>query len=100
MAEQGHVIRAHFERARAYYGERRAARVMRKFAIKYAELHPLGEAVRDAFVQSRNEGDWLRVLGEWYEAKREWPAGRRKAMAGDLVAAGAVVGAGREPGSA
>jgi tRNA-dihydrouridine synthase len=91
VAEQGRVIRAHFELSVATHGEKLAARLMRKFGIKYSELHPFARDVRDAFVASRNVTDWLRVLEQWYDARRIWPPGRRKKGPGELVAAGATL---------
>lgn len=89
VAEQGAVIRRHFEYAAGIYGEKPAARIMRKFGIKYAELHPLNLAVRDAFVACQTSAQWRTVLDEWYSPQRTWPAGRRKLDAGDLIATGA-----------
>jgi nifR3 family TIM-barrel protein len=89
VAEQGRVIREHFELCDARHGPRRAPRIMRKFGIKYSELHPYAEQVRTAFIRSRCREDWLSVLDEWYAPTRSWPAARRKSAPGDLVAAGA-----------
>ena len=91
VAEQGRVIREHFELALAVHDERRAPRTMRKFGIRYSELHPLAERVRAAFVACRSSAEWSRVLDDWYDPNRDWPAGRHKAGSGDLVAAGARV---------
>ncbi|MBU0638190.1 MAG: tRNA-dihydrouridine synthase family protein [Planctomycetes bacterium] len=89
VAEQGRVIRTHYELSVAAHGENRAPRLMRKFGIKYSELHPYSGRVREAFVASRDRNDWLRVLAEWYDPQRDWPPPRRKTAPGDLVAAGA-----------
>ncbi len=89
VAAQGRTIRAHFEFAEQTHGEHAASRVMRKFGIKYSELHPMGRAVRDAFIAVNTRGDWLRVLDEWYSPARDWPPGIRKTGPGELVAAGA-----------
>lgn len=88
VAEQGRVIRAHFDLSVATYGERRAARIMRKSGIKYAELHPQHIRVRDAFVASQTASDWLGVLDRWYDPTRVWPPGRRKPGPGDLASTG------------
>ncbi len=89
VPEQGRVIGAHFELSVAAHGERRAARIMRKLGIKYAELHPEHIAVRDAFVATKTAADWLAVLGKWYDPTRPWPPVRRKRGPGHLIAAGA-----------
>jgi nifR3 family TIM-barrel protein len=89
VAEQGRVIRAHFDLAVAAHGAPRAARIMRKFGIKYAELHPQCVPVRDAFINSATVADWLGVLTRWYDPARKWPPGRRRSGPGHLIAAGA-----------
>jgi tRNA-dihydrouridine synthase B len=89
VAEQGRVIREHYALAAAEYGDRRAPAVMRKFGIKYAELHPFYRKVRDDFVRSGDERSWAAILDEWYDPTRDWPPGRRKTGPGALIAAGA-----------
>ncbi len=89
VAEQGVVIREHFSLAAAEAGPSAAARTMRKFGIRYAELHPAGDAVRDAFVRCRSACDWHAVLDEWYSPRREWPPVIRRAQPAELIAAGA-----------
>ncbi len=89
VAEQGRVIRQHFEYAEQTEGPKMASRLMRKFGIKYSELHPSGQTVRDAFVRTRNRDDWMTVLDRWYDPAVDWPPGVRKHGPGDLVAAGA-----------
>jgi hypothetical protein len=39
---------------------------MRKFAIKYARLHPEPLAVRDAFIAVKVNADWQAVLDRFY----------------------------------
>ena len=90
VAEQGRTIARHYEWAEEIYGQRRVSRIMRKFGIKYSELHPMGLAVRDAFVAVRNGRDWQGVLDRWYDPNKDWPPGRRRTGPGDLVAAGAT----------
>ncbi len=90
VVEQGRVIREHFDLAVTVHGPRLAARIMRKFGIKYAELHPFTRQVRDAFVQATGPQQWLAVLDSWYDPGRDWPPGRRKTGPGRLVAAGAT----------
>ncbi|MCA9244436.1 MAG: tRNA-dihydrouridine synthase [Phycisphaerales bacterium] len=88
VAEQGRVIREHFALSERFIGAA-AGRVMRKFGIKYAELHPDYEAVRSAFIACKEREQWLRVLDEWYDPNRDWAPGQRKLGPGDLIAAGA-----------
>lgn len=89
VAEQGATIRRHFELCLGLHGPRIAPRRMRKFGIKYAELHPLTAQVRDAFIRVRNAEEWWAVLDEWYDPRRVWPSVRRKNGPGALLAAGA-----------
>lgn len=89
VAEQGETIRKHFDWTAELHGPSRAGAVMRKFGIKYSELHPHAQAVRDAFIRARTTADWLAVLSEWYDAGKSWPPGVRRIGPGHLVAAGA-----------
>jgi len=89
VPEQGRTIRQHFEWVAEREGDQRAGAIMRKFGIKYSELHPMGQAVRDAFIRARNTADWLAVLDKWYSPDKPWPPGVRRTGPGHLVAAGA-----------
>lgn len=88
VAEQGTVILRHFELCEALHG-RDASRIMRKFGIKYSELHPYHEQVKRAFIHAADRAAWMRVLDEFYDADRDWPPGVRRHGPGDLIAAGA-----------
>lgn len=89
VPEQGEVIRAHLDLAVAAYGPRTALLCMRKFGIRYADLHPHARQVRLAFATVRTADEWQGVLEKWYDPGREWPASERKADATRLIAAGA-----------
>ena len=78
VAEQGRVIREHFELSVRLHGEKLAARLMRKFGIKYAELHPNFIDVRNAFARTRDAASWHAVLAEWYDPKPRLAAGQAK----------------------
>ena len=56
--------------AEQLYGADRCLPPMRKFGIKYAQLHPDAVAVRDAFVRVRQAGAWRDVLRTWYAEDR------------------------------
>jgi nifR3 family TIM-barrel protein len=64
--EQRDVLREHFRLAEELHGPQLAGRHMRKFAIKYARLHPDPLAVRDAFVAVKVNADWEAVLARHY----------------------------------
>jgi nifR3 family TIM-barrel protein len=66
--EQRDVIDEHYRLAEELYGSERCLPDMRKFAIKYAQLHPQYEAVRSDFCQVRQPGAWRAVLERWYSA--------------------------------
>jgi tRNA-dihydrouridine synthase B len=66
LHEQRAVIAEHYRLAEATYGERRTGAMMRKFAIKYARLHPRAEQVREAFIAVHRTVDWLAALEKWY----------------------------------
>jgi len=68
LHEQRDVLREHFRLAVALHGEDLAGRSMRKFAIKYARLHPEPITVRDAFVAVKVNADWQAVLDRFYAA--------------------------------
>jgi len=66
LFEQRDVLYEHYRLAEEIYGPRHCCRQMRKFGIRYSELHPEGTAVRDAFVAVKEPGGWQAVLREWY----------------------------------
>ncbi len=71
VREQGETIRRHLEWSVGHYGERRACRIMRKFGLKYAELHPYAKEVREAILRVKNAEQWRAVLDEWYGPTRD-----------------------------
>lgn len=66
VLEQGEVIAEHYRLAEEVYPPQVSGRIMRKFGIKYAQLHPQTKQVRDAFIAVKNPGQWQQVLAEWY----------------------------------
>ena len=64
--EQRDVLREHWALAVDLHGEAVAGRSMRKFAIKYARVHPDHLAVRDAFIAVKVNADWQAVLDRHY----------------------------------
>jgi len=63
---QRDVLREHWRLACELHGEALAGRGMRKFAIKYARVHPRHLAVRDAFVGVKDDAGWHAVLERFY----------------------------------
>jgi nifR3 family TIM-barrel protein len=68
LHEQREVICEHYRLAEELYGPERCLPDMRKFAIKYAQLHPSHEEVRAELCAVRNPGGWRSVLDKWYGA--------------------------------
>ena len=66
LHQQRDVIAEHYRLCEELYGPSRCCRVMRKFGIKYARLHPNSREVRDAFVAVAAGSDWRAVLERWY----------------------------------
>lgn len=64
--EQKAVIGEHYRLSEELYGPELCGRQMRKFGIKYAQLHPHAREVRDAFVAVARPGQWREVLDQWY----------------------------------
>jgi len=68
LHEQKEVLLEHYRLAEELYGPDRVGRLMRKFGIKYAILHPEHDAVRSAFVKVKNMDDWKVALDQFYSA--------------------------------
>jgi nifR3 family TIM-barrel protein len=68
LHEQRDVICEHYRLTEELYGAERCLPDMRKFAIKYSQLHPRHEDVRADFCAVRHAGGWRDVLQKWYSA--------------------------------
>ncbi len=66
LFEQREVIAEHYSLAEELYGAERCVAPMRKFGIKYSQLHPRHEEVRADFVTIKQPGAWREVLQKWY----------------------------------
>jgi nifR3 family TIM-barrel protein len=66
--EQRDVICEHYRLAEEVYGPERCLPDMRKFAIKYARLHPNYVEVREDFCKVKEAGGWRDVVTKWYSA--------------------------------
>src|SRR3954464_490717 len=67
LHEQRDVICEHYRVAEESYGVERCLPDMRKFAIKYAQLHPNHLEVRADFCRVKEPGGWREVLAKWYK---------------------------------
>jgi tRNA-dihydrouridine synthase len=68
LHEQREVICEHYRLAEELYGADRCLPDMRKFAIKYARLHPDHIEVREDFCRVKEPGGWRGALEKWYAA--------------------------------
>ena len=66
LHEQRDVIAEHYRLAEELYGAERCVPDMRKFAIKYSQLHPRHTEVRSDFCKVKRAGEWRTVLDSWY----------------------------------
>ncbi|QDU33453.1 putative tRNA-dihydrouridine synthase [Poriferisphaera corsica] len=64
--EQRDVLLEHFELSMQLYGEQQAARMMRKFGIRFSRHHPEGEQIKAAFIKVKGLDAWQGVLDEFY----------------------------------
>lgn len=97
VTEQGRVIAEHLAECGRIHGEKLAGKLMRKFGIKYAELHPMTPEVKAAFIAAGTMEEVRVELDRWYDPEREWPAVVRKETPGDLIAAGATMSCDIDP---
>ncbi|MCC6494144.1 MAG: tRNA-dihydrouridine synthase [Pirellulales bacterium] len=66
LFEQREVIAEHYRLAEELYGAERCVPTMRKFGIKYSQLHPQHHDVREDFAKVKQAGGWREVLAKWY----------------------------------
>jgi nifR3 family TIM-barrel protein len=66
LHEQREVIAEHYRLSEELSGAERCLPDMRKFAIKYSQLHPCYEQVRGDFCGVKQPGAWRDVLAKWY----------------------------------
>ena len=89
VAEQRDAIEFQFAETLKLHDAERGGRVFRKFGIAYADLHPMRDEVRQAFIDAKNTQAIRAVLDSWYDNQREWPEVRPREVLRDLIAAGA-----------
>ena len=89
IAEQREAMEFQMAESLALYGHGHAGRIFRKFGISYADLHPMRDSVRRAFIDATTTEAVLDVVNTWYDTTREWPEVRPRETLRDLIAAGA-----------
>ena len=66
LAEQRRVLLAHSAGAVELYGPLKGPRIMRKWGIKYARMHPHPKQLRMAFVATKTPQDIQTVIDQYY----------------------------------
>jgi tRNA-dihydrouridine synthase len=89
VAEQREAIEFQLSETLKLHDAEHAGRVFRKFGISYADLHPMRNEVRQAFIDARSIHAIHEILDSWYDNRREWPEPRQREVLRDLIAAGA-----------
>ena len=92
ITRQRAAIRRHMDLMVPVYGEKRASVLFRKFGVRYSELHPCHDEVKEAFVEVRGPDDFRRVVERWYADADRYPPVQRRVRPEALVAAGATMG--------
>lgn len=75
LHEQRDMLREHFHLALQVYDEKKTSIMLRKFGIKYSELHPNFLDVREDFVRVSSLAEWEATLSKWYS--HDLPGRRR-----------------------
>jgi nifR3 family TIM-barrel protein len=89
ISEQREALELHLAESLKLYEEAQASASVRKFGISYADLHPMRDQVRQAFIDARKLDDVRAVLTSWYDPLSQWPKVKRRERLSDLIAAGA-----------
>ena len=66
LFQQRDIIAEHYRLAEDVYGAERCVPDMRKFAIKYSQMHPKHVEVRADFCRVKQAGAWREILDKWY----------------------------------
>lgn len=70
VKEQLSTLREHLALAQEVLGPQRGFSSLRRFAFKYARLHPQNLELRDAFARMRTIDDWETILLQYYSDDR------------------------------
>jgi tRNA-dihydrouridine synthase B len=89
LREQRDALDRHYALMVAHHGEGLAAALLRKFGVRYSELHPAHADVKRAFLAVKTADDWRAMLDEWYSDARDFAPVQRRTRPEALIAAGA-----------
>lgn len=66
LSEQRSTLLAHIELCVRLHGEKKAARLMRKFGIQFSKFHTNPDEVKKQFIQAESMQDWKGVIEKYY----------------------------------
>lgn len=87
--EQRRALERHYALMAGLHGESAAGPLLRKFGVRYSELHPCHADVKMAFLAVKNAEEWQGMLDEWYGDESRYPPVTRRTRPEALIAAGA-----------
>ncbi len=90
ILEQRRVLERHYALMSELHGEPLAGPLLRKFGVRYSELHPCSRDAKMAFLAVKTPGDWRAMLDRWYGDESHYPPVVRRERPEALIAAGAA----------
>ncbi|HUN80895.1 MAG TPA: tRNA-dihydrouridine synthase [Phycisphaerae bacterium] len=90
IGEQRRALERHYDLMSRFHGEAMAGPLLRKFGVRYSELHPCHAEVKMAFLAVKNGEDWRAMLDRWYGDEANYPPVMRRLRPEALIAAGAA----------
>lgn len=90
ILQQRAALQRHYTLMVEHYGEKLAAPLLRKFGVRYSELHPCYADVKRAFLAVANADGWHAMLDQWYAADDAYGPVTRRPRPESLIAAGAA----------
>ncbi len=94
---QRRAIERHYGLMAVLHGESLAGPLLRKFGVRYSELHPCSRDVKMAFLAVKSPEDWRAMLDRWYGEETRYPPVIRRERLEALIAAGAAWDCQAEP---
>jgi nifR3 family TIM-barrel protein len=89
IADQREALERHYSLMAEHHGEALAGPLLRKFGVRYSELHPCHADVKMAFLSVKTPADWMAMLDRWYGDASLYPPVERRTRPEALIAAGA-----------
>jgi nifR3 family TIM-barrel protein len=90
IAQQRAAIERHYALMAELHGDELAGPLLRKFGVRYSELHPCFAEVKMAFLSVKNADDWRAMIDRWYSDENRYPPVTRRTRPEALIAAGAT----------